>query len=86
MFSKTKFLAGTPVLDTQYNHLRSQYNNLFYSFNDQLDYALAHYFSELGTTKRNVYRFLTNSLMKHITEKLSYCNVDEWMEKLSDIP
>jgi Plavaka transposase len=85
-FSESEFPAGIPVSDTQYEHPGSQNNNPFCPFNDQLDYALAHYFAESETTKRNIDRFLTNPLMKPITEKLSYRNADEWMEKLSDIP
>ena len=85
-FSKSEFLASTPVSDTRYKHPESQNNNPFYFFNYQLDYVLAHYFAESETTKRNVDRFLTNPLMKPITKKLSYCNVDKWMEKLSAIP
>ena len=84
-FSESEFPAGTPVSDTQYEHPGSQNNNPFYPFNDQLDYALAHYFAESETTKRNVDKFLTNPLMKPITKKLSYRNADKWMEKLSDI-
>ena len=84
-FNESKFPAGTPVSDTQYKHPGSQNNNPFYLFNDQLDYALAHYFAESETTKRNVDRFLTNPLMKPITKKLPYHNADEWMEKLSYI-
>ena len=76
-FSESEFPAGTPVSDTQYKHPKSQNNNLFYAFNDQLDYTLAYYFSESETTKRNVDKFLTNLLMKPITKKLSYCNADE---------
>ena len=84
-FSESEFLAGTPVLDTKYKHPRSQNNNPFYSFNGQLDYALAYYFANLEITKRNVDKFLTNLLMKPITKNLSYCNADEWIEKLSAI-
>ena len=47
MFSESKFPAGTPILDTRYEHPRSQNNNLFYLFNSQLDYVLAHYFADL---------------------------------------
>ncbi len=86
MFSKSEFSVGTPVSDTRYKHLESQNNNPFYLFNDQLDYALADYFAESKTTKRNVDMFLSNPLMKLITKKLSYYNADEWMEKLSTIP
>lgn len=58
---------------------------MFHSFNDELDYALAHYFAESETTKDNVDKFFSNPLMRSINEKLSYRNADEWMEKLSNI-
>ncbi len=76
MFSESEFPVGTPVSDTRYIHLRSRSNNPFYPFNDQLDYALAHYFAESETTKRNVDKFLSNPLIKPITKKLSYRNSD----------
>ena len=85
MFSESKFPVSTPVLDTRYKHPGSQNNNLFYPFNGQLDYALAHYFLDLETTKPNIDKFITNSLMKPITKNLLYCNADEWIEKLSAI-
>lgn len=85
-FSESEFPAGIPVSDTQYEHFGSQNNNLFYLFNDQLDYALVYYFTELKTIKRNVDRFLINPLIKPIIKKLSYCNANEWMKKLSAIP
>lgn len=46
MLSKYEFPIDTLVLDTRYEYPRSQNNNLFYPFNDQLNYALAHYFEE----------------------------------------
>lgn len=58
---------------------------MFHPFNDELGYALAHYFAESETTKGNVDKFFSNPLMRSITEKLSYQNADEWMEKLSTI-
>ncbi len=76
-FSKSEFPIGTPVSDTRYVHHGSQSNNPFHLFNDQLDYALAHYFAELETIKCNIDKFLSNSLMKPITKKLLYCNADE---------
>ncbi len=85
IFGESKFLVSTSVLDTKYMHHRSRSNNLFHPFNDQLDYALAYYFAESETTKRNVDTFLFNTLMKPVTKELSYCNADEWIEKLSVI-
>ena len=85
-FTGNKFPAGTSVLDIKYNHLGLKHQNSFYPFNDQLDYALAHYFAELETTKGNVNKFLSDPLMTPLTKKLSYKNADEWMEKLSEIP
>lgn len=32
-----------------------------------------------------MYKFLTDALIVFLTEKLSYENADEWMEKLSEI-
>ena len=81
-FSKSKFPLGIPVLNTRYKHLESQNNNPFYLFNDQLNYTLANYFAELETIKCNINKFLSNLLMKPITKKLSYCNINKSIEKL----
>ena len=85
-FTGKEFPAGTPVSDIKYNHPGLKHQNSFYPFNDQLDYALAHYFAESETTKGNVNKFLSDPLMTPLTKKLSYKNADEWMEKLSEIP
>lgn len=77
MFSNSKFSAGTPVLDTRYKHPGSQNNNLFYPFNNQVNYALAYYFTDLKTTKGNINKFLTNFLIKPIIKNLLYHNVDK---------
>ncbi len=84
-FSDQEFAAGTPVFNIKYNHLGFQNDNPFYPFHDQLDYGLAKYFAESETTKSNVDKFLSDPLMAPLTEKLSYQNADEWMEKLSKI-
>lgn len=76
-FSESKFLAGIPVLNTKYKHIKSQNNNPFYSFNNKFDNALAHYFAKFETTKRNINRFFTNLLIKPIIKKLLYCNIDK---------
>ncbi len=83
-FSKQEFPAGKLISNKKYHYQGSQNNNLFYLFIDQLDYALVIYFAEFKTTK-GVDRFFSNLLMAPFTEKLSYQNVDEWIEKLSDI-
>ncbi len=85
-FNSHEFPAGTPISDKKYKYLGYKHKNSFYSFNDQLDYGLAHYFAESETTKGNVNKFLTDLLMVLLTKKLSYKNADEWMEKLSEIP
>lgn len=58
-------------------HPKSQSSNLFYPFNDKLDFVLAHYFAESEITKFNNDKFLSNLLMKPITENLSYCNIND---------
>ncbi len=76
-FSRSEFPVSTPVSDTRYVLSESQSNNPFYPFNNQLDYAMAHYFAESETTKCNVNKFLSNLLMELITKQLLYCNTDE---------
>lgn len=84
-FIGNKFLAGIPILDIKYNHLGLKYKNSFNSFKNQLDYALAYYFAELKTTKGNINKFLSDSLMSSFPKKLSYKNLDEQIKKLLEI-
>lgn len=56
----------------KYNYLRSQNNNLFYLFYDQLDYKLAYYFIKSEIIKNNIDRFLFDLLMAPLIEKQSY--------------
>lgn len=85
IFSKSQFSAGTLILNTRYKHPGNQNNNLFYPFNDQVNYALAHYFPDSKTTKQNVYKFFTNLLIKSITKNLLYLIIEEQMKNLSAI-
>lgn len=85
MFSESKFPTCIPILDARYKHFRSPNNNLFDPFNNELDYALAYYIAESEIIKRKIDKFLTNLLIKVITKKLSYCNADKWIKKLSTI-
>lgn len=71
-FNEQEFSIGKFVSDIKYHYLDSQNNNSFYSFNDQLDYALANYFAKSKTTKGNVDRFLSNILITPFIAKLSY--------------
>ena len=84
-FNKQEFLTGTSISDIKYNYLEYKNDNLFYLFNDQLEYTLAHYFAESETTKDNVDRFLSNLLIAPLIEKLFYQNI-ELIEKLLKIP
>lgn len=77
---------STPISDQRYRYPRSKHKSTFYSFNDQLDYILAHYITESKTTKGNMKKFLTDPLMASLTKKLLYKNIDKWIEKLSKIP
>ena len=76
-FTRNEFLTGTLISNIKYNHPRVKHQNSFYPFNDQLDYALAHYFAESKTTKGDINKFLSDLLMTPLTEKLSYKNADE---------
>ena len=75
--SEQVFSTGKPISDIKYLPLGSQNNNLFYLFNDQMDYTLAMYFAESKNMKGNVDRFLSDPLMALLNEKLSYQNVDK---------
>ena len=59
-FNEQEFLSDKSVSDVKYHHFSSQKDNLFYPFNNLLDYALANYFADSETTKANVDRFLSN--------------------------
>lgn len=73
-FNSHEFPAGTFISDKKYKHPESKHKNIFYPFNNQLDYALAHYFTKSKTTKGNVNKFLTNPLIAPLTKNLSYKN------------
>ncbi len=85
-FSDQEFAIGTLISNIKYNHLAFQNNNPFYSFYNQLNYGLAKYFAESETSKSNVDKFLSEPLIALLTDKLSYRNANEWIEKLSEIP
>lgn len=76
-YSKSEFLANTLILNTRYEYLGSQNNNVFYLFRHQLNYALAHYYVKSEIIKCNIDKFFSNPLIKPITKKLSYCNTNE---------
>lgn len=76
-FSKQEFLTGKPISDIKFSHLDSQNNNLFYSFNDQLNYILATYFGKSEIMERTVDKFLSNLLIVPLTEKLSCQNANK---------
>ena len=76
-FSDKEFPSGTLVSDIIYDHPVSQNNNLFYLFYNQLNYVLAYYFAESGTTQNNIDKFLSDLLMAPLTKKLSYQNIDK---------
>lgn len=77
---KSKFLAGILVLDTRYKQLKSQNNNLFYSLNGQVNYALAYYFADSETIKLNVVKFLIHLLIKPMIKNHLYQNTNKWIE------
>lgn len=85
LFIKREFFASTFTSDNRYSYLRSEYDNLFYSFHDQLDSALSYYFIVSGNTKGKIKRFLSDSLMASLSEKLFYKNANQWMKKLLEI-
>lgn len=61
----------------KYHHLDFKNNNLFYPFNNQLDYIFANYFLEFKTTKDNIDKFLSNLLIVPLIKELSYENANK---------
>lgn len=82
MFGETEFAAGTPISDIKYKYSKCQIKNLFYLFDNQLEYVLAHYFAKSENIKCNIDIFFYNLLIKPIIKNLSYYNADKWIEKL----
>lgn len=76
-FNSHEFLTNTQISNIKYRHLGIKYKSSFYSFNNQFDYVLAHYFVELKTTKGNINKFLINLLIASLTKKLFYKNADK---------
>ena len=76
-FIRSKFSASIAISNIKYNYPRIKHQNSFYPFNDQLDYALAHYFAESETRKGNINKFSSDPLMTPLTEKLFYKNADK---------
>lgn len=71
-FGEQKFLTSKSISNIKYYYTSFQNNNLFYLFNNQLDYILTNHFAEFETTKNNIDRFLSNALMALFTKKLFY--------------
>lgn len=71
-FKRQEFFADKLILNIKYHYSDSQNNNLFYSFNNQLNYAPANYFAESKIKNNNVNKFLFNLLIALFIKKLSY--------------
>lgn len=71
-FIDQEFVISILVSNIKYNYPKSQNDNLFYLFHDQLNYALANYFAKFKTIKRNIDKFLSKLLIISFTKKLSY--------------
>lgn len=71
-FSSHEFPTSIWISNIKYRHSGWKHKSSFYSFNDQLDHTLTHYFPESKTTKDNVNKFWTDPLMAPFTKKLFY--------------
>ena len=80
IFNKSKFLANTSIFYIKYKYSKIQNNDLFYFFNNLFAYVLDNNFSNLKIMKHNVYKFLTNLLIKLVIKKLLYCNINKFMK------
>lgn len=84
-FTGNKFSIGISISNIKFNYLGLQYKNSFYLFKDQLTYVLAYYFAKSETTKCNVIKFLCDSSIRSLIEKLLNKNANEWIKKLLEI-
>lgn len=84
-FNSHEFLVSTFMSDMKYRYPKSKYKSNFYSFNNQLDYALTYYFTKLETIKKNVNKFLINSFIISFTKNMFYKNADKQIKKLLKI-
>lgn len=81
IFRKSKFLTGISILDIRYKYPGTQNNNLFYPFNNQLNYGLAQYFVKSKKIKCNVNKFFTNIFIKYITKRPLYYNANKQLKE-----
>ena len=78
LIDKTNYtVTNTKDLSTKNIFRIKASKQFFYLFNDQFDYALAHYFAELGINKRKANKFLSDPLMISLSEKWFYQNADK---------
>lgn len=76
-FDEQELPANKSISNIKYHYKDFWNNNLFYLFNDQLDYILANNFGKFRIKKNNVDRFRSNPLMVPLIEKPSYSNTDK---------
>lgn len=75
--SEQNIFAGIYISNIKFNYPKSQNINIYYLFNNRLDYVLAYYFAKSETIKCNMNRFLSNSLIALFIKKLFYYNTDK---------
>lgn len=46
IFSEAKHQMGSPISDIKYKHSVYQHDNIFYVFDNKVDYALVYWFAE----------------------------------------
>lgn len=76
-FEKSEISADSGISNTQYKYFKNQNKNLFYLLNNQLDYVLAHFFTESEIIKHNIDKFPIKLLIKPIIKKFSYYNINK---------
>jgi hypothetical protein len=65
--------------------LETEKKNKYESFQNEKNYAFAHWFHQSENNKRDVDKFFQNSRLSKFHQELSFKNDDQWFNKLNKI-
>jgi hypothetical protein len=82
---KLKRLLTLILMITILNSCSKQKKNKYESFQNEKNYAFAHWFHQSENNKRDVDKIFQNSRLNKFYEELSFKKNDQWLNKLSKI-
>jgi hypothetical protein len=90
-YKKTTHRKIETIIDININNDDSQFmletekKNRYESFQNEKNYAFAHWLHQSENSKNNVDRFFQNSRLNKFHQELSFKNDDQWLNKLNKI-